>query len=205
MRLKKFNKLVIIATISFFSLLTCDNLCAQDTPTLTAPVQKKIVRDYVNLFYVMQYSPTVVVKVSDSSTEKYKNVVKPEHAAIVYLSAQAQGQFDRFNSVLSKSMQDQMAAELTKTGKTVTDLVTEWKTKYVNTKVELTHRVERGSYSIIRYRITSTLDGRLIEEKDIAIGPSSDHGRIYEVIDLRGDPVYENWNFEGTTKVIPKQ
>jgi len=75
----------------------------------------------------------------------------------------------------------------------------------VNTKVELTHRVERGSYSIIRYRITSTVDGSLIEEKDIAIGPSSDHGRIYEVIDLRGDSVYENWNFEGTTKVIPKQ
>lgn len=173
MRLKKFNKLIIIAIISFFSLLTCDNLCAQDTPTLTAPVQKKIVRDYVNLFYVMQYSSTVVVKVSDSSTEKYKNVVKPEHAAIVYLSAQAQGQFDWFNSVLSKSMQDQMAAELTKTGKTVADLVTEWKTKYVNTKVELTHRVERGSYSIIRYRITSTVDGSLIEEKGIAIGPSN--------------------------------
>lgn len=150
----------------------------------------------------MEYDPAVEVKILENTIETLKLIYDPEKTAMAYLSAQAQGNYDWYFSLLSASLQQKLTADLASSGRTVDDLVREWRSRFQDGKVELTHRIERGSYSIIHYRIISMTNGVLREEGDIAIGLSSESGRAWVVTDLKRDLIYENWNFEGTTKII---
>lgn len=175
---------------------------AQDTPSLSALVTKKLTVEHAYIFYVMAYEPPVGVLVFENVPAKTEDLRNPEKVAISYLSAQAQGNNDWFESLISGALRQSLNEQLTSSKKTMSDFISERSKMFQGGKVELTHRIERERYSIIHYRIVSIKDGTIMEEGDIAIGTSSEQGRMLDVKDLKSDPVYENWKFEGATKII---
>lgn len=196
-------------SISFLFLFTIDCIfCfkanAESRFSMAETVKKRIVIEHVYLFYVMQYDPPVPAdaKTMKSIPETFKYIFGPEKTAIAYLTAQVQGDYEWYYSLLSKPLQQKIDDELAMTGKTPAELAKGWQKKFQNKKVELTHRIERGSYSIIRYHIVSPSDGAVIEKNHIAFRQSEGD---WGIVDLTGDPVFESWDFVGTEKRIQKK
>lgn len=178
---------------------------------LTAPQEKRLIVEHVYQFYVMRYDPPVVVKVLENAPRRI--TINPDLTAIAFLSAQAQGNYEWYVSLLSDSLKKKLEAAQARTGKSAQDLAREWQERFPNRRVELTHRVERGScrtcsssagfqHSIIRYRIIDAEKGVVVEQGDLAIRAEGKRGWV--VSDLSGDSIYEDWDFTGIVKRMTK-
>jgi hypothetical protein len=191
------HKLILISIIFLIiSVVSCLDVHAQEPQfTLSKPVNKKITREHVYRFYLMQYDPPVEIQPTETNQKTLKEVSGSEKTVREYVAAQAQGNYERYYGLLNKNAQEKLNSKLMSDKRTPADLITEWRHKYSGKKVILTHRIERSSDTIIHYRLVSK-DGTIAEGQDIAVDV------LGKIIDLSGDVVYENWNFQGPVKKI---
>ena len=172
---------------------------------LTPPVAKSIVYNNKYEFYVMRYVKPVVVDISGASPASIESIAEPERTVIAYLAAQAQGSFEWHQSLLAGSLKKKLEAKLANDSNNKMNLANEWRSQYLNSRVELTHRIIAGENNIIRCRIVSEQNSIVKEEKDIAVARSKERYRSWEVIDLTNDMVFNNWYFDGNIKKVKKE
>lgn len=184
-------------------LVVCAKALGQQTGfPLTPPEVKRVVVEKVYQFYVMRYNPPLEVPLEEQEAEVYR-FRNPDLATMALLAAQAQGHYERYVEGLSAALRAQLEAELARTGRSPKDLIREWQKRFMNRRIELTHHVKYGVYSIIRYRLTPMSEGSAVAEEDLALMVES--GKGWAAADLSGDLVYENWDFPDAVKRLTKQ
>ncbi len=172
---------------------------------LTAPEQKRLIVERVYQFYMMRYAPPVDVRVLENAPRRI--AINPDLTAIAFLSAQAQGNYEWYVSLLSDARRKKIEAEQVRTGKAPQDLAQEWQERFANRRVVLTHYVKRGpcsscpglaryQHSIIRYQVIDPEKEVVVKQGDLPI--TVERGRGWVVSDLTGDLIYENWDFQGS-------
>lgn len=136
-------------------------------------------------------------------TPPRRNPGTPEDVlAIIVLVAQAQGDVEGYLKYLSPEYRQSFEEQLKKRDISKSKLAEQWKSKFAGKVIELKHHVYSGEYEIIRYRVLEKNTEREVELGALALGRSK-RGR--ELVDLSGDVVYQNLDFQGKTKHIRSQ
>jgi hypothetical protein len=188
----------LFIVMTLFGLFLFGNIGAQEIRySLTKSITKKLIFEDVYRFYVMRYVPPITIKPFDIKQDQLQKEQLPEKSAKAYFAAQAQGNYAWYESLLSDELMVQLTKKLSAASKTPDDAISELQDKYKHTTIEFTHRVERQSDSIIHYRVISH-NGIIQDEQDLAVNFRG------QIINFRGDIVYDNWRFTGTTKRIEK-
>ena len=120
--------------------------------------------------------------------------------AIQVMVAQAQGNVDGYLSYLSREYRRAFQQQLKEGEISKTKIAQQWKSQFAGKVIELTQHVYRGHYEIVRYRVLDKATKRQTELGALAFRLVGKRG--WELVDLSGDVVYENLDFQGKTKHV---
>ncbi|MFB3045386.1 MAG: hypothetical protein ACE10A_03610 [Acidiferrobacterales bacterium] len=199
------------STLKSFAML-CGLLCtivvtpplrAQSVqPSLSSAVKKDVIFETKYEFYVRGYQDPILFDPSTYDPGKRNPLTPPDVVAMHVLRAQATGDISRYLEYLEPQYREVFEQRL-KQESSSTKLAENWISTFNGTIVELTHRVDRGAgldtTAIIQYRPYDLKSKKYRKPEGLAFRFSS---RGWELVDLSGDLVFENWNFEGSTKVL---
>ena len=173
--------------------------------SLSESVQKEVVFESKHQFYIRAYKDPILFDPSTYDPGKRNPLTPPDVVAMHVLRAQATGDIPQYLEYLDPQYREVFEQRL-KQESSSTKLAENWISTFNGTIVELTHRVDRGAgldtTAIIQYRPYDLKSKKYRKPEGLAFRFSS---RGWELIDLSGDLVFENWDFEGPTKVLTQQ
>lgn len=153
---------------------------------------KKIIVEEVYYYRIMAYTPPV--KVPLYAAEEDKSYKTPEEALISVLSAMFAKDYNWWLSSWTKSSQELNIEEDRKRNITPETWTQIWERDLKGKEVEITHRIEVGSYIILGY---SVID---LNEKDVSkrsfesqLVFKLEDGKWLATLDLASDPVKWSW------------
>lgn len=175
---------------------------AQEQPRLSEPKRGNIILEKTYQFYVRPYKDRVVFDPNLYKPPRRRPLTPEDVLAIIVLVAQAQGDVEGYLKYLSPEYRQAFQEQLKEGRISKSEIAKQWKSKFAGKVIELTHHVYRGEYEIIRYRVLEKNTEREVELGALAFGRSK---RGLELVDLSGDVVFQNLDFQGKTKHIRSQ
>lgn len=169
---------------------------------LGEPTERQVVFETRFRFFVRSYLEPIRFPSTDPPIIEDRPVLSDE-LAVQLLVHRARGEVDGWIRRAAPEYVTAFRRDLEERGLTMEELGEQWRQRYEGVIFELTHHGYRGLTEIIRYRAVEAEDGEVLEVNDLAFGRSEEGP--WQLIDLSGDPVAENWIFDGERKVLRRE
>jgi hypothetical protein len=156
----------------------------------TVPIKKELVVENIYNFSVMEYEPKVVFQPQTKQEQASHDT--PEQAVLSHFSAMYSGNYQWFQSTWSEESRKANDADDNQRNRTPEFWIGKWKSVLTGNKVELTNKIETGSYVLIAYRLVPSSGEAAILNDTLAL--VIENGRWVITQELASDPVLSLWN-----------
>lgn len=170
-------------------------------PRLGESSERQVVFETRYRFFVRSYLEPVRFPATHPPAIEGRPVLG-EELAVQLLVYRVRGEVDGWLRHAAPEYVTAFRRDLEQRGLTMEQLGEQWRERYEGVILELTHHGYRGLIEIIRYRAVEE-EGEVVEVDDLAFGRSEEGP--WQLIDLSGDPMAENWIFEGDRKVLRRK
>lgn len=163
-------------------------------PELGPEVEKKVVFETKYRFYVKAYEDPPVMG-EDVMSSDLKRPVTAEDMAVRILTAMKSGDVDVYFALSSEEVRRRVQDRLAEDGLSRQDLARVWIGEFEGMAIRFTQQIYRGLDQIIWYELYDPVKQAVREDDGLAFRRGEDGH--WEQIDLSGDVVFENWDFDG--------
>lgn len=160
----------------------------------TAPQVEQVIEENTYYYKVRAYTPPVEVKPVNAASASYAN---PETAAIANISAMVAGDFEWWRSTWTPAAQRMMSQRDRDLDRAPSEWLEIWARVFPGRTIELTHRIDTGSFVLIAYRVLPSADEPEGETIELTGAYELDDGRWLSTQALASDPVLAYWQQPG--------